>query len=67
MPDIEKKAEVQKDIVPQPNHEKKTVIKIVCMYCKKDMGEKDGEGMEGISHSICEDCIKEAEKEFGVS
>ena len=34
----------------------KTVLKIVCMDCKADMGERDGLGIEGISHSICEKC-----------
>jgi len=34
----------------------KTTLKIVCMWCGKDMGEKDGEGVEGTSHSICEAC-----------
>ena len=29
----------------------KTVLKIRCMYCGADMGEKDG-----VSHSICESC-----------
>ncbi len=32
------------------------VLKIVCMYCEKDMGEKDGKGVEGTSHSICREC-----------
>ena len=34
----------------------KTVLKSVCMYCKKYMGEKDGKGVEGISHGICREC-----------
>ena len=36
-----------------------TVLKIVCAWCGKDMGSKDGEGQEGITHSICPDCKKE--------
>lgn len=36
-----------------------TILKIVCMYCKKDMGEKDGEGVEGTSSSICKECWEE--------
>jgi len=36
-----------------------TVLKITCAWCGKDMGEKDGEGVEGISHSICDECFKE--------
>jgi len=33
-------------------------MKIVCAYCGKDMGEKDGEGIEGSSHGVCEQCFK---------
>ncbi len=36
-----------------------SVMKIACMYCQKDMGEKDGLGTEGETHSICEECWKE--------
>ena len=35
-----------------------TVLKIVCSICGKDMGEKDGKGVEGISHSLCPDCLE---------
>ena len=35
-----------------------TILKVVCMWCRKAMGEKDGEGQEGLSHSICEECWK---------
>jgi hypothetical protein len=34
------------------------MIKIVCSNCGKGMGEKDGQGQTGISHSICNDCIR---------
>ena len=33
-----------------------TKLKRACMYCGKSMGEKDGEGQEGTSHSICQSC-----------
>ena len=36
----------------------RTVLKIVCMWCHKPMGEKDGLGVKGTSHSICEGCWK---------
>lgn len=42
--------------------EKTSVLKIVCAWCGKDMGSKDGEGVTGISHAICPDCKK---KYFG--
>lgn len=42
----------------QVEPEKKTyTAKIVCMYCGKDMGEKEGFEEEGmISHGICPEC-----------
>ena len=30
----------------------------VCAWCGKDMGTKDGKGIEGDSHDICGDCLK---------
>jgi len=41
-----------------------SIIKIVCSWCKKDMGEKDGQGETGISHGMCEDCMKKMEAEI---
>ena len=38
-------------------------MKIVCAWCGKDMGEKDGEGIEGISHGVCEQCLKKLKVE----
>jgi hypothetical protein len=35
---------------------KHTVLKIVCAWCGKDMGVRDGKGVEGITHSICPEC-----------
>ena len=32
-------------------------MKIVCAWCGKDMGEKDGKSVEGVSHSICKECL----------
>jgi len=40
-------------------------MKIICAWCKKDMGEKNGEGVEGVSHSMCEECFAQLEKEVG--
>lgn len=34
----------------------KTILKIACMYCGKHMGEKEGNGTTGTSHSICREC-----------
>ena len=29
----------------------------MCARCGKDMGEKDGKGVEGVSHSWCKECF----------
>ena len=34
-----------------------TKLQIRCAWCGKDMGEKDGEGEEGTSDGICDDCL----------
>ena len=44
-----------------------TVIQIVCSFCGKDMGQKDGEGVTGISHSICGECKKKLMYSIGGS
>jgi len=42
--------------MPDP---KDTILRIVCMYCGKVMGEKPGYGVSGDSHSICRECWEE--------
>ena len=32
-------------------------MKVACAWCGKDMDEKDGRGVEGTSHGICEECV----------
>ena len=32
-------------------------MKIVCAWCGRDIGEKDGKGVEGISHGVCKECF----------
>ena len=34
-------------------------MEIVCAWCGKKMGEKDGKGIRGISHSLCQGCLAE--------
>jgi DNA-directed RNA polymerase subunit RPC12/RpoP len=36
--------------------QKHTVLMIVCAWCGKPMGEKDGKGVEGTTSSICPEC-----------
>jgi len=34
-------------------------IKIVCAWCHRQMREESDRGVEGISHSICTDCLND--------
>lgn len=31
-------------------------MKVLCAWCGKKMGEKQGDGVEGVSHGICKQC-----------
>jgi len=33
-------------------------MKIVCAYCGRCIGEKEGNGVEGDSHGICQECFE---------
>jgi hypothetical protein len=35
-----------------------TTLKIICAWCGKPMGEKDGQGISGETSSMCPDCYK---------
>ena len=41
-----------------------TVLRIVCMYCGKETGLKDGQGVEGETGGICMDCWEKRFPEF---
>ena len=32
-------------------------MKIVCAWCAKELGEKDGGDVDDVSHGICEECL----------
>lgn len=34
-----------------------TTITVVCAWCGETIGEKDGQGVEGESHGICNKCL----------
>ena len=44
-------------------------MKIVCAWCGKDIGEQDSEGIDGVSHGVCEECLEkmEVKAENGIS
>jgi len=35
-----------------------STLNVICMYCGKPMGTKDGKGVSGTTSSICQDCWK---------
>jgi hypothetical protein len=41
-----------------------TILVIVCAWCKKKMGTKDGQGISGVTHSICPEYSKRETEEF---
>jgi hypothetical protein len=32
-------------------------VKIVCAWCGGETGEKDGGGVDGVSHTMCKGCL----------
>jgi hypothetical protein len=38
--------------------EKKDTIEVICSGCGKHLGFKDGMGISGVSHSLCEECAR---------
>ncbi len=41
-----------------------TAILVVCAWCGRSVGRKAGHGVDGISHTICPDCLPGVLKEF---
>ena len=41
-------------------------MKVICAWCGKSLGEKDGQGVEGISHGMCAECQEKLEKKHGL-
>jgi hypothetical protein len=35
-----------------------TVIVVLCAWCGKHLGTKDGQGVSGVSHGMCQDCAR---------
>jgi len=40
------------------------MIEVICSYCGKSMGQKDGKGQTGVSHGICSECLEEQLKKL---
>jgi len=38
-------------------------MKIVCAWCGKTIGKKDGKGIEGVSHGLCNKCLARLQEE----
>ena len=39
-------------------------LTVVCAWCGKQMGTKEGYGVEGISHGICKECFAKQMEEI---
>ena len=39
-------------------------MKVICSWCKKDMGEKEPIGNNEISHGMCRDCREDMQIEI---
>ncbi len=44
-----------------------TTILVVCAWCNKPVGRKQGHGVTGVSHTICPDCLPGVLEDFGKS
>lgn len=33
-------------------------VKIICAWCGKDLGEKEGDSELPVSHGICNECVQ---------
>lgn len=40
----------------------RTVLRLVCSWCGKSLGVIDGKGVRGVSHGMCEDCMRKQEE-----
>ena len=38
-------------------------MEVRCAWCGKSMGKVDGEGVEGVSHGMCEECLEKLKAE----
>lgn len=36
-------------------------MKIVCAWCGREVGWKDGRGEKGVSHGLCRECLTRME------
>jgi hypothetical protein len=39
-----------------------TEITVLCAYCQKFLGVVDGKGVSGISHGVCDSCLKNVQE-----
>lgn len=61
-PEEEKAGEKSPEEKPKEKKERPK-LKIICAWCKKDMGEREGT-KEGVSHGICPECAEKQRAEI---
>jgi hypothetical protein len=59
--------DLMKVLTRQAQERKATVLHRQCAWCGKDLGETDGEGVEGVSHGMCEACAKNYASEDAIA
>jgi len=42
-------------------------MKVMCSWCGRDTGEKDGKSVEGVSHGICGRCVAKLEAKRAIN
>jgi len=42
-------------------------MKVICAWCKKQLPDKDGKGIEGTSHGMCPECLEKELKKLEVT
>jgi len=45
----------------------KTVLIMQCAWCGKPMGEKDGQGVSGVSHGMCQECYDKLTEDLDIA
>ncbi len=57
----------QSNLAREESMSRETTILVVCAWCNKPVGRKQGHGVSGVSHTICPNCLPSVLEDFGKS